>query len=180
MSDKSQFTLAELLIVAASTALARIAPPSFLAGHTFFVRKGDTLHLDRLREQLTVAGYAHVTQVVAAGEYSVRGGLVDLFPMGTALPYRIELFDDTVETIRVFDVDSQRTLYPVPEIRLLPAREFPMDEAGRNRFRARFRAQHFEITTQNRARSAAGGSGIPCRYGPSHRLRRPKDPAAVV
>ncbi len=129
----------ELLIVAASTALARIAPPSFLAGHTFFVRKGDTLHLDRLREQLTVAGYAHVTQVVAAGEYSVRGGLVDLFPMGTALPYRIELFDDTVETIRVFDVDSQRTLYPVPEIRLLPAREFPLGDAGRTKFRQRFR-----------------------------------------
>jgi transcription-repair coupling factor (superfamily II helicase) len=80
-----------------------------------------------------------VTQVVAAGEYSVRGGLVDLFPMGTQLPYRIELFDDEIETIRSFDVDSQRSLYPVPEIRLLPAREFPAGEAGRTTFRQRFR-----------------------------------------
>jgi transcription-repair coupling factor (superfamily II helicase) len=88
---------------------------------------------------LTLAGYQHVTQVVAAGEYSVRGGLVDLFPMGTALPYRIELFDDEIETLRSFDVDSQRTLYPVPEIRLLPAREFPAGEAGRTTFRQRFR-----------------------------------------
>jgi len=129
----------DLLLVAAATTLTRMAPTSFMAAHTFFVKKGDKLHLDKLKEQLTVAGYAHVTQVVAAGEYSVRGGLVDLFPMGTALPYRIELFDDEVETLRTFDVDSQRTLYPVPEIRLLPAREFPLGEAGRNKFRQRFR-----------------------------------------
>ena len=129
----------EVLIAAASTAITRLAPPSFLAGHTFFMKKGERLDLDKLRTQLTVAGYQHVTQVVAAGEYSVRGGLVDLFPMGTQLPYRIELFDDEVETIRSFDVDSQRTLYPVPEIRLLPAREFPAGDAGRTTFRQRFR-----------------------------------------
>ncbi len=129
----------EVLIVAATTALTRLAPPSFLAAHTFFIKKGERLHLDQLREQLTTGGYQHMTQVVAAGEYSVRGGLVDLFPMGSALPYRIELFDDEVETLRTFDVDSQRTLYPVPEIRLLPAREFPLGEAGRTAFRRRFR-----------------------------------------
>jgi transcription-repair coupling factor (superfamily II helicase) len=129
----------EVLIVAAATALARMAPPSHLVGHTFFLKKGDKLDIEKLRNQLTLAGYQHVTQVVAAGEYSVRGGLIDLFPMGTALPYRIELFDDEVETLRTFDVDSQRTLYPVPEIRLLPAREFPLGEPGRNKFRARFR-----------------------------------------
>ena len=129
----------DVLIAAAPTALSRIGPPGFLAAHTFFLKKGEKLNLDRLREQCTVAGYQHVTQVVAAGEYSVRGGLVDLFPMGTALPYRIELFDDEVETLRTFDVDSQRTLYPVNEIRLLPAREFPMTEIGRNTFRRRFR-----------------------------------------
>jgi len=129
----------EVLIAAAATALARMAPPSHLVGHTFFLKKGDKLDLDKLRNQLTLAGYQHVTQVVAAGEYSVRGGLIDLYPMGTALPYRIELFDDEVETLRTFDVDSQRTLYPVPEIRLLPAREFPLGEPGRNKFRSRFR-----------------------------------------
>ena len=129
----------EVLIVAAPTALARMAPPTHLVGHTFFLKKGDKLDIDKLRNQLTLAGYQHVTQVVAAGEYSVRGGLIDLFPMGTALPYRIELFDDEVETLRTFDIDSQRTLYPVPEIRLLPAREFPLGEPGRNKFRSRFR-----------------------------------------
>ena len=129
----------DVLIVAAATALARMAPPSHLVGHTFFLKQGDKLDLDRLRGQLTLAGYQHVTQVVAAGEYSVRGGLIDLFPMGTQLPYRIELFDDEVETLRTFDVDSQRTLFPVPEIRLLPAREFPLGEPGRNKFRGRFR-----------------------------------------
>lgn len=129
----------DVLITAASTAITRLAPPSFLAGHTFFMKKGDRLDIDKLRAQLTLAGYAHVTQVVAAGEYSVRGGLIDLFPMGTSLPYRIELFDDEIETLRSFDVDTQRTLYPVPEIRLLPAREFPAGDAGRTMFRQRFR-----------------------------------------
>jgi transcription-repair coupling factor (superfamily II helicase) len=129
----------EVLIAAAATVLARMAPPSHLVGHTFFLKKGDKLDIDKLRNQLTLAGYQHVTQVVAAGEYSVRGGLIDLYPMGTALPYRIELFDDEVETLRTFDIDSQRTLFPVAEIRLLPAREFPLGEPGRNKFRARFR-----------------------------------------
>ncbi|GAB1394932.1 transcription-repair coupling factor [Rhodocyclaceae bacterium] len=129
----------DVLIVAAPTAATRLAPPAFLAAHTFFMKKGDKLNLDKLRAQMTLAGYQHVTQVVAPGEYSVRGGLIDLFPMGTALPYRIELFDDEIETLRSFDVDSQRTLYPVPEIRLLPAREMPAGEAGRTMFRQRFR-----------------------------------------
>jgi transcription-repair coupling factor (superfamily II helicase) len=131
--------LCDVLIVAAATAATRLAPPAFLAAHTFFMKKGDRLDLAKLRAQMTLAGYQHVTQVVAPGEYSVRGGLVDLFPMGTALPYRIELFDDEIETLRSFDVDSQRTLYPVPEIRLLPAREMPAGEAGRTMFRQRFR-----------------------------------------
>jgi len=129
----------DVLIVAASTAATRLAPPAFLAAHSFFMKQKDRLDLDKFRARMTLAGYQHVTQVVAPGEYSVRGGLVDLFPMGSPLPYRIELFDDEVETLRSFDVDSQRTLYPVPEIRLLPAREMPAGEAGRTTFRQRFR-----------------------------------------
>ena len=129
----------DLLIVPATTVLVRIAPPSFLAAYTFFIKKGEKLAIDPLRSQLTLAGYSHVSQVVAPGEYCVRGGLVDLFPMGSALPYRIELLDDEIESIRTFDADTQRTLYTVPEIRLLPAREFPTDDAARTRFRAQFR-----------------------------------------
>ncbi|GAA5182949.1 transcription-repair coupling factor [Niveibacterium umoris] len=130
---------ADITLVPASTALYRLCPPSFLAAHTFFIKQGDRLDADALRAQMVIAGYEHVTQVVRPGEFSVRGGLIDLFPMGSALPYRIELFDEDVDTIRTFDPDSQRTVYPTKEIRLLPAREFPLDEKARAAFRARFR-----------------------------------------
>jgi transcription-repair coupling factor (superfamily II helicase) len=129
----------DIAIVPAATALTRLGPPSFLAAHSFFLKAGEALELAALRAQLTLAGYSHVTQVVAPGEYCVRGGLIDLFPMGSALPYRLDLFDSEIESIRCFDADTQRTLYTVAEIRLLPAREFPMDEAGRNRFRRSYR-----------------------------------------
>jgi transcription-repair coupling factor (superfamily II helicase) len=129
----------DVTIVPAATALYRLPPPSYLAAYTFFIEQGTRLDPARLRAQLATAGYSHVTQVVAPGEHCARGGLIDLFPMGSALPYRIELADDLVESIRTFDVDTQRTLYKVPAIRLLPAREFPLDDAGRTRFRARFR-----------------------------------------
>ena len=120
----------DVLVVAATTALYRLAPPDYLAAFTFFLKQGTRLDVDALRAQLALAGYQHVTQVVSPGEFSVRGGLIDLFPMGSALPYRLDLFDDDIESIKTFDVDTQRTLYPVPDVRLLPAREFPLDEAG--------------------------------------------------
>ncbi len=129
----------DILLLPASTALYRLSPPAWLAARTFFIARGERLDAEKLKVQMATAGYAHVTQVVSPGEYSVRGGLIDLFPMGAQLPYRLDLFGDEVESIKTFDVDSQRTLYPVPEIRLLPAREFPMDDAGRTRFRQRFR-----------------------------------------
>jgi transcription-repair coupling factor (superfamily II helicase) len=129
----------DVVVVPASTALVRLSPPAYLAGHTFFVNAGERLALDKLREQLALAGYQHVTQVVSPGEVCFRGGLIDLFPMGSALPYRLDLDDDVVDSIKTFDVDSQRTLYSVKEIRMLPAREFPLDDAGRARFRSRWR-----------------------------------------
>jgi transcription-repair coupling factor (superfamily II helicase) len=132
-----------VLVVPASTALVRLAPPSFLAAYTFFFRQGERLDEAKLKAQLTLAGYTHVSQVMSPGEYSVRGGLIDLFPMGSALPYRIDLFGDEIETIRTFDADTQRSLYPVKEVRLLPGREFPMDEQSRTAFRGRWR-ERFE------------------------------------
>ena len=133
----------DVLVVPATTALVRLAPPSFLAAYTFFFRQGESLDEARLKAQLTLAGYTHVSQVMSPGEYSVRGGLIDLFPMGSALPYRIDLFGDEIETIRTFDADTQRSLYPVREVRMLPGREFPMDEAARTAFRGRWR-ERFE------------------------------------
>ncbi|WKB53149.1 transcription-repair coupling factor [Eleftheria terrae] len=129
----------DVVLLPASTALVRLAPPSFMAGYTFHFRQKARLDEASLKSQLTLAGYQHVSQVVSPGEYAVRGGLIDLFPMGSNVPYRVDLFGDEVDSIRTFDPDSQRSLYPVPEVRLLPGREFPMDEDARARFRARWR-----------------------------------------
>ena len=129
----------DILLVPASTAVCRLAPPAFLAAYTFAFRRGERLDAEKFRNQVALAGYAHVTQVVSPGEYSVRGGLIDLVPMGAPVPYRLDLFDDEIESIKTFDVDSQRTIYPVPDVRLLPAREFPLDDKGRTHFRQRFR-----------------------------------------
>src|SRR5450830_1377032 len=129
----------DVIIVPLSTALIRLSPKAYLSANTFMLKKGQILDTEALRRQCAEAGYHHVSQVISHGEFSVRGGLVDLFPMGSALPYRLDLFDNEIESIRTFDVDTQRSLYPVPEIRLLPAREFPLDEAGIARFRQNFR-----------------------------------------
>ncbi len=129
----------DVILTAAQSALYRLAPPSYLAGRTFFLATGETLDAEALRAQLALAGYTHVTQVVSPGEFSIRGGLIDLFPMGATLPFRIDLFGDEIESIKTFDVDSQRTVYPVKDVRMLPAREFPLDDAARARFRTRFR-----------------------------------------
>ncbi|WP_038210417.1 transcription-repair coupling factor [Xenophilus azovorans] len=129
----------DVVLVPATTALYRLAPPAFLAGYTFQFKTGQKLDEAKFKAQLTLAGYSHVTQVVSPGEYAVRGGLIDLFPMGSPQPFRVDLFDDEIDSIRTFDPDSQRSLYPVPEVRLLPGREFPMDDEARARFRARWR-----------------------------------------
>jgi len=126
-------------IVPVTTAMTRLCPREYLAGHSFFVRVKSPLNLERLRHDLTLAGYTNTTQVMAPGEYAVRGGLIDLFPMGSSVPYRVDLFGDEVDQIRTFDVDTQRSIYPVNEIRLLPAREFPLDKDGQHRFRENFR-----------------------------------------
>ncbi len=131
----------DVVIVPIATALIRLPAVAYLAGHSFMLKKGQKLNLEALRHQCAQAGYHHVSQVISPGEFSVRGGLVDLFPMGSVFPFRIDLFDDEIESIRTFDVDTQRSLYPVPEIRLLPAREFPLDDKGIATFRSNFREQ---------------------------------------
>ena len=132
---------ADVLFAPVSTAMQRLAPPSFLMGRTFWLKTGQTLDLNRLRENLVEAGYAAVSNVVAAGEFAVRGGIVDLFPMGADSPYRIDLFDNEIDSIKTFDPDTQRTLAPVSEIRLLPAHEFPTDADAQKIFRNRFREE---------------------------------------
>ena len=129
----------DIVLMPVTTAIQKLGPPSFLAAHTFFFKKGDKLDEMALRLQLQQAGYDPVSAVVRPGEYSLRGGLIDLFPMGSALPYRLDLFGDEIDQIRSFDPDTQRSLFPVQEVRLLPGHEFPMDEESRTAFRGRWR-----------------------------------------
>ncbi|MDH6299283.1 transcription-repair coupling factor [Polynucleobacter sphagniphilus] len=129
----------DIVLVPVTTALQRLGPPQFLSGHTFFFRQGDKLNEAALKLQLQQAGYDPVSAVMRPGEYSIRGGLIDLFPMGSSLPYRLDLFGDEIEQIRSFDPDTQRSLYPVKEVRLLPGHEFPFDDQSRTAFRNRWR-----------------------------------------
>ena len=125
----------DVLLVSATTAALRIPPPSFVSATTFFFKKGDIISTTDFKHRLVLAGYAAVSQVMAPGEFCVRGEIIDLYPMGSRAPYRIGLFDDEIETIRAFDEATQRTTHDVDAIRILPGREFPMDEAGSQLFR---------------------------------------------
>ncbi len=129
----------DIVLVPVTTALQRLGPPGFLSGHTFFFRQGDKLNEAALKLQLQQAGYDPVSAVMRPGEYSIRGGLIDLFPMGSSLPYRLDLFGDEIEQIRAFDPDTQRSLYPVKEVRILPGHEFPFNDSSRTAFRSRWR-----------------------------------------
>lgn len=132
---------ADVLFVPVATAMQKLPPVPFLAGRTFWLKNGQTLDIGRLKTDLVDAGYNHVSHVVAAGEFAVRGGIVDLFPMGSEMPYRIDLFDDEIDSIKTFDTETQRTISPVSEIRLLPAHEFPTDSEAQKIFRSRFREE---------------------------------------
>lgn len=133
-----------VLIVPVNTLMQRVCPHSFLHGHALVMKKGQRLSRDALRPQLDSAGYRHVDQVMEHGEYATRGALLDLFPMGSELPYRLDFFDDEIDSLRVFDVDSQRTLEEVEAINLLPAHEFPTDKAAIELFRSQWR-DTFEV-----------------------------------
>src|SRR5450631_3754860 len=139
-------TLAELprarkgvWLVAVDTLLQRLPPRSYVEAHSLKVHVGETLDLDGLRARLTLAGYAAVTQVVAHGEYAVRGSLLDVFPMGSDNPYRIDMLDQDVESIRHFDPDTQRSGDKLQRIQLLPARETPLNPDAVREFRRRYR-----------------------------------------
>lgn len=138
-----------ILIVALNTLMHRLPPIEFLAGHSFLLKTGQKHSLEALRMQLETAGYRHVNQVMEHGEYSVRGSIVDLFPMGSETPYRIDYFDDDIDSIRHFDTESQRSDTPITEIALLPAREFPTTPNDIELFRRQFREQFAALTARD-------------------------------
>ncbi len=129
-----------ILVVPVTTLLQRLPPRSFVDGHALVLGVGDRLDLDATRDRLSRSGYQCVSQVIAHGEFAVRGALLDVFPMGSQKPLRIDLFDDEVESIRTFDPDSQRSIDKLDKVRMLPAREYPTDEEAIARFRQRWRA----------------------------------------
>jgi len=128
-----------LLITTTATLMQRLAPKAYIQSHALILNQGDQLDVTAFRTQLDEAGYFCVPQVGEHGEFSVRGSLIDLYPAGSKHPYRIDLFDDEIESIRTFDTETQRTIDNATTIRLLPAREFPLDKGGITSFRQAFR-----------------------------------------
>ena len=124
-----------VLVVPVSSLMQRLPPPSWIAGNALDLRKGQKLDLDAEKRRLEASGYRNVPQVLDPGDFAVRGALLDLFPMGSDVPYRIELFDDVIDTLRSFDPETQRYDHPVESVKLLPAREFPLDLASTKRVR---------------------------------------------
>ncbi|HLI17096.1 MAG TPA: CarD family transcriptional regulator, partial [Rhodanobacteraceae bacterium] len=128
-----------VLVVPVATLMQRLAPRSYIAGSGLVVARGESLDLATEQRRLEACGYRHVPQVGEHGEFAVRGALLDVFPMGAAEPYRIELFDEQIESIRAFDPQTQRSLHQVEAVQLLPAREFPLTDEAMRAFRDRLR-----------------------------------------
>ncbi len=128
-----------VLLTTADQLIQRLPPQRWLDSRTFQLKTGERLDPQAFRARLVAAGYQSVSEVQTQGEFAVRGALIDLFPMGSAVAYRIDLFDDEIDSIRTFDPESQRSTDKVAEVRLLPAREFPIDKEGIETFRRRYR-----------------------------------------
>jgi len=137
-----------VLVLPVATLLQRVVPPDYLAGHVLEIEVGQQLTIEQLRERLDRGGYRHVSQVREHGEFAVRGALVDLFPMGHDVPLRVDFLDDEIDTIRTFDPETQISERRLRHVHMLPAREYPLTEAGIERFRRRFR-EAFDSGTRN-------------------------------
>ncbi len=128
-----------LILVQTANLIQRLPPAEFVHGHSFSLGVSGKLNIHAFREKLTEAHYSLVNQVISPGEFAIRGGLIDIFPMGSDRPLRIDLFDEDIDSIRTFDPDNQRSCERIDSIEILPAREFPMNKAGVRAFRSAFR-----------------------------------------
>ena len=137
-----------IIIVPVSTLMHRIVPKEFLSANTLLVKRGQSIDIDKLRMQLTQAGYVAVDSVFSHGEFAFRGSIIDLFPMGSQQPFRIDLFDDEVDSLRTFDPETQRSIEKIDEINLLPAREFPLTESAISLFKRQWR-ERFDVSVKN-------------------------------
>ena len=128
-----------IVITTVQALMPRIAPLSFIKKQSFSIKVGDKRDITMMKKDLTTHGYLLVEQVLSPGEFAVRGSIVDIYPMGSKTPYRIDFFDDEVDSLRIFDVDSQRSLEKINSVSMLPAHEFPLDESGISLFRSNYR-----------------------------------------
>ncbi len=150
-----------IFIVPVNTLMQRLAPVDYLNKYLLMLHKGETLDRDQFRRNLEQAGYLHVNQVMGHSEFSIRGSIIDLFPMGSNRPFRIDLFDDEIDSIRYFETDTQRSTDEVREIRLLPAREFPTDKAAITRFRAQYLETFDNVSAQETILSQVSKGTMP-------------------
>lgn len=132
------------LLIPVTSLMQKYCPPSFLTGHVFILCKGQVISRENMRLQLDNAGYRAVDQVITHGEYATRGALLDIFPMGSDTPYRLDFFDNEIDSIRTFDIDTQRTIEEIQSVQLLPAHEFPFDKEAIELFRSQWR-ENFEV-----------------------------------
>ena len=139
-----------VLVVSISTLMQRLPPRRYIGDRVLMLARGDRLDLESEARRLEQAGYRRVTQVLDPGDYAIRGSLLDLYPAGSATPFRIELLDDEIDTLRAFDPETQRSQGTVERIELLPAREFPFDEADQKRVREAIR-ERFDLDVRRSA-----------------------------
>ena len=150
-----------VVIVPVATLLQRLPPKDYLDQHALLLAVGDKLEPNGFRLRLEAAGYSYVSQVIAHGEFTVRGSIIDLFPASSELPYRIDLFDDEVETIRSFDPETQRSTEQSERIELLPAREFPLTKDAISHFRQRCRELFGGDLSRNRIYQDVSDGRVP-------------------
>ena len=139
--SRIQYSTDAIIISCASTLMHKLCPPSFVQQHSLNLKCQQRINLESFRQQLIHSGYHSVNSVLEHGEFAIRGSILDLFPMGSHYPFRIELFDDTIESLRRFDPETQRTIDKMDSINILPAREFPLSQEGISLFRQAFRSE---------------------------------------
>ena len=150
-----------IVIIPLNTLMQRVAPTQYLDQYLLLLSTGDKLDLAEFRRRLERAGYVHVNQVMGHSEFSVRGSIIDLFPMGSSTPFRIDLFDDEIDSIRLFDPDTQRSSDKVKHIRLLPAREFPTDKVALSLFRQHYLDQFPNVQADDLILQSLGKGTLP-------------------
>ena len=153
-----------ILLVPITTLLHRLPPPEYIAGNSLVIENGQSLPVSEFRRQLEKVGYQCVETVYEHGQFAVRGSIIDIFPMGSTQPYRIELFDEDIESLRTFETESQRTIEKVDSIRLLPAREYPLKKESINAFIDRwhdsFDTDHRQCALYQDVASGIASSGL--------------------